>query len=232
MDIRQWIYKERVKLAWAALPQAKKARIEPLIEAAHQQLQAFRATGVAPHDAAVPHQLILAKTALTDDAEGLVTALPEATELAVDAGGEIWGTGKYQQIDPGQLGAVAVWLEHLILGRHAFPAGDGPVIAIADELSIALAGDFGTGNFGTAADPSPAIKIANNVIPALTPDLTIHLGDVYYAGSSEEETDHLVKLWPSGGGPGTAFTLNSNHEMYSGGNAYFDVALKSTLFAA
>ena len=137
------------------IPQAKKARIEPLIEAAHQQLQAFRATGVAPHDPAVPHQLILAKTALTDDAEGLVTPLPEATELAVDAGGEIWGTGKYQQLDPGQLGAVAVWLEHLILGRHAFPAGDGPVIAIADELSIARRGTSVPGTLGPRRTPRP-----------------------------------------------------------------------------
>jgi hypothetical protein len=237
MDIGRWIYKERLKLAWALLPEAKKAKLQPLIDAAHQQLQTFRATGQAPHDPTVPHELTLAKTALTDDAEGLVAGLPEpeaeAVEIAVDPGGAIWGTGKYQQLDPGWLEAAAVWLEHLIFGRHSFPAGEGPVIAIPDELTIALAGDFGTGNFGTAADPSPAVKIASKVIPSLAPDLTIHLGDVYYAGTSDQEADNLLKLWPSGkAGLGTAFTLNSNHEMYSGGDPYFDAALKSQLFLA
>jgi hypothetical protein len=73
----------------------------------------------------------------------------------------IWSTRKYQQLDPGWLGAAAAWLEHLILGKHAFPAGTPSVTNIPDDLAIAIAGDFGTGNWGTAADP--AEEIANLV---------------------------------------------------------------------
>jgi hypothetical protein len=97
---------------------------------------------------------------------------------------------------------------------------------------LAIAGDFGTGNWGTAAKPAASTKIATLGIPGLAPTLTIHLGDVYYEGSSSEETNNLVKLWPPGSGPATSFTMNSNHEMYSGAKPYFVQALGSPLFAA
>jgi Calcineurin-like phosphoesterase len=53
----------------------------------------------------------------------------------------------------------------------------------------------------------------------LQPDLTIHLGDVYYAGTGDQEQHLLTQLWPRG--TQGAFTLNSNHEMYSGAKPYF-----------
>jgi len=65
-----------------------------------------------------------------------------------------------------------------------------------DQLTIAIAGDFGTGNWGTASNPAPSTKIAAQAIPRLNPNLTIHLGDVYYEGSSSEETNNLLTLWP------------------------------------
>jgi hypothetical protein len=237
MNISNWLQKERLKIAWALLPADKKAAIQPMIEAAHQQLLTYRATGKASHDPTIPHQLLLTKSALTDDADGAAAALPEpgtaqAIEIDVDAGGGIWGTGKFQQLDPGWLGAVAAWLEHLILGKHAFPPGTPAVVNIPDQLIIAIAGDFGTGNWGTAAYPAPSTKIATKAIPGLKPDLTIHLGDVYYEGSSSEETDNLVKVWPAGAGPGSSYTMNSNHEMYSGAKPFFVEALESQIFTA
>src|ERR1700683_1270512 len=160
MNIGNWLQKERLKIAWALLPPSKKAAIEPMIEKAHQQLQTYQATGNAPHDPTVVHQLILAKSALTDDADGTAAALPALQpgdgEVDVDPGGAIWGTGKYQQLDPGWLGAVAAWMEHLLLGKYSFSQGTPPVANIPDQLTIAIAGDFGTGNWGTATNPAPS----------------------------------------------------------------------------
>jgi hypothetical protein len=171
MNISNWLQKERLKLAWALLPADKKAAAQPSIDAAHEQLRTYLATGKAPYDPSVPHHLVLAKSALTDDADGTVAALPElqpgAIEIAVDAGGGIWGTGKYQQLDAGWLAAAAAWLEHLILGKHPFPPGTPPVASIPDQLTIAIAGDFGTGNWGTATDPAASTKIATQAIPGL-----------------------------------------------------------------
>ena len=238
MNISNWLQKRRLQIAWAALPADKKAAIQPMIDAAHQQLRAYQLTHRAPpHDPKIPHQLVLVKTALTDDAEGVAAAMPalapNSIEVDVDSGGVIWGTGQYQQLDPGWLGAAAAWLEHLVFGKHSFPPGMPAVINIPDSLTIALAGDLGTGNWGTSTDPAASTKIATTWMPKYTkqgPSLTIHLGDVYYEGSGPEETDKLIKMWPPGSGPDTSFTLNSNHEMYSGAGPYFGEAVASPLF--
>jgi hypothetical protein len=50
---------------------------------------------------------------------------------------------------------------------------------------------------------------------------------VYYAGTEDEERQ-FIRDWPAGSA-GT-FALNSNHEMYSGGSAYFGIALESDKF--
>jgi hypothetical protein len=99
---------------------------------------------------------------------------------------------------------------------------DAAVFPLPPRASIAVAGDWGTG------DPSSMTIAAQ--IAAKRPTISIHLGDVYYSGTENEETDHLVAVWPRG--QVASFTLNSNHEMYSGGHGYFNVALRSEPFAA
>ena len=47
---------------------------------------------------------------------------------------------------------------------------------------------------------------------------TIDLGDGYYSGRPDEEQSNLLNLSPAGSVAN--FTLNSNHEMYSGGQGY------------
>jgi hypothetical protein len=94
-----------------------------------------------------------------------------------------------------------------------------------EKLRIALAGDFGTGNFG--ADDSPSTKISK-IMKSLKPHITVHLGDVYYAGTGPEETSKLIDYWPAGSR--YSFALNSNHEMYSGGGPYFNEAVGGPLF--
>jgi hypothetical protein len=89
-----------------------------------------------------------------------------------------------------------------------------------------MAADFGTGNFGSGDSPSTKIS---NFIPSLHPDYTIHLGDVYYAGTSGEESRKLMKFWPLGSKG--SFALNSNHEMYSGGDPYFNDAVGGPVFS-
>jgi hypothetical protein len=128
-------------------------------------------------------------------------------------------------LDPGWVEAAGIWLEHFILGKQKFPAGQPGILPMPDQVTLAIAGDWGTGNF--APEPSPAFKI-KDFIPTLNPHYTIHLGDVYYAGTNGEETTNLVDAWPAGSLG--SFTLNSNHEMYSGAKPYFTKALASPMF--
>lgn len=103
--------------------------------------------------------------------------------------------------------------------------------AVANKVSIALMGDWGAGN-------SFAQSVKNEIVN-LSPDYIAHVGDVYYSGapasaddfwyyfSSDEEMNNLVNAWPPNYS-GKSFTLNSNHEMYTGANGLFIDALNAT----
>ena len=52
----------------------------------------------------------------------------------------------------------------------------------------------------------------------------MHLGDVYYSGTKKEVQQRFLDIWPKDAGRRT-IAVNSNHEMYSGGFGYFDLAL-------
>ena len=228
-DAEKQDYIARMKAAWKNLPPDKRTALEPLLEEGHRQFGDFVQTGKAPEHRL--HNVLRMKSYLTDDQDkhlaNHAAAVAKAIEITVGPEGEILGTGKYQQLDPRwELMAGTIWLENL-LHKHPFPTGMPTPKPMPEEgkVRIALAGDFGTGNFG--AGDSPSTKISK-IMASLQPHFTVHLGDVYYAGTADEEADYLLKYWP----PGLlgSFTLNSNHEMYPGGRPYFDKAVGGPLF--
>ena len=154
---------------------------------------------------------------MTNDSDNVVNSLEAGVVLDVGPDGVIWGTGKYQQFDPGWAEALAVFLETIILGRHPFVANP-QTIQIPDSVQIGLVGDWGTGNWRTASNPAPSTDVGNHMA-FLRPHFTIHLGDVYYSGTGGQEQHQLVNIWPNGSIGSLA--LNSNHEMYSGAKPYF-----------
>lgn len=97
-----------------------------------------------------------------------------------------------------------------------------------NSAKVAMTADWGTGLYG-------APKIADVIRQRAPFDLLLHLGDVYYSGTLEEVQHRFLDVWPKQAGA-ISRTLNSNHEMYSGGFGYFDLALpainqKSSYFA-
>jgi hypothetical protein len=127
----------RIKQAWGKLSPAQQKAITPMLLNAHQQAVAASQNKVAPKpDPSVNHNLLLAHAALTGDQDGVVNNLEAGVVVDVDSGGQIWGTGKYQQLDPGWAEAAAVWLENVFKGKHAFP-NNPPTITIPDPVQIA-----------------------------------------------------------------------------------------------
>lgn len=231
---------ERLYKAWDDIGPEAQAKLKPTLDEAHRQLGLFLETGKPPSSST--HLILRLKSYLTEDWDGHLARLgqpmskpaqrPLATpavtkelEASLGSEGQILGTGKYQELDlRWELVAGTVWLEHLFY-KHPFPSGAPPTLQMDDHVSIAIAGDFGTGNFGSGDSPSTKIT---QLIPGLKPDYTIHLGDVYYAGLNGEESNKLLSLWPQGSKG--SLTLNSNHEMYPGGDPYFNEVLGSSTF--
>jgi len=211
------VVSSRIKAAWAQLSPAQQAQIQPAMQAADAQAAQVAQTKQAPPASAAPHTLSLANSALTDDSNQVVNQLQAGVVIDVGPDGVIWGTGKWEQLDPGWALSFAVYLETLISGKHAW-VNTPQTIAIPDQVQIAIAGDWGTGNWRTGPNPGASTRVAKQ-IQNLNPDITIHLGDVYYAGTSDEEQHLLTLLWPAG--KSGSYTLNSNHEMYSGAKPYF-----------
>jgi Calcineurin-like phosphoesterase len=91
---------------------------------------------------------------------------------------------------------------------------------------LAIVGDWGVGD-----------DVAKNVlrqVAALKPDLLLHLGDVYYAGTEIEVKVNFLNILRSVLGNIPAYTLCGNHDMYSGGSGYYqlldDIGQKSSYF--
>ncbi len=129
--------------------------------------------------------------------------------------------GPPEKYDSGDLGWSVVLLartEELLKGKHPFVhSSDFTVFRydMTDSAAVALFADWATGE-------APALTIKAQ-IESQSPEYTIHLGDTYYAGFGDEISHNLVACWPGSVKYKRSFTLNGNHEMYSGGHAYFNI---------
>lgn len=115
--------------------------------------------------------------------------------------------------------AQVAWekLKHLKL--HAMLRPSSAVAAPFPAVGrVAVLGDWGTGLYGA---PKIAEAVRNDKDPFA---ILLHLGDVYYSGTGLEVQQRFLDLWPARK-EALNRALNSNHEMYSGGDAYFDATL-------
>jgi len=192
-----------------------KAALDAILEEAHKQALEV----LAGRRSAVEHpQLVVAWAMLNPGVAALETQLAHfgPNLRHVDRHGAIWGTGKYEQLDPGWSEALVEFIEYRD-NKAAFRTTP-VIIDVPDTTTLALAGDWGTGFWRVGTGAEGVAKHIN----ANRPDYTVHLGDVYYAGKQAEE-EEFVRLWPRG--MRGSFTLNSNHEMYSGAHTFYDQAL-------
>jgi hypothetical protein len=117
-------------------------------------------------------------------------------------------------------------LEH----RPPFPSSPAPPMPLAEDARLIVVGDWGSGLPGAVA---VAEQMARQIEPARGRDQhVIHLGDVYYSGWREEYETRFLPHWPvrSGDLQVLSWTLNGNHDMYSGGHGYFGFLLRDHRF--
>ncbi len=87
--------------------------------------------------------------------------------------------------------------------------------AIPNTARIAVFGDWATGLYG-----APVVSRSIVQDPA-GHHVVLHLGDTYYSGDEDEIDEGLVTPWPRVAAA-IHRTLNGNHEMYTGGESYFN----------
>ncbi len=226
----------RLRSAYESLPAEKKDWAHDLMKQAHDWTLA---TGPAPSqfddrsDFAedYPEGLALAYEDLFPD-EANDDALRIQTQIDfkvphVTKGGSIYGTGKYEMLDLGWVGAFITFLEHLLPFMIEDFNTNPAIIDIPDTTDIAIIGDWGCGEYDP--NPSPAVQVGRSVAN-LDPQYTIHLGDVYYSGTEDEERERFLRLWPAGSMG--SFALNSNHEMYCGAKGLYKTLLADPRFSA
>jgi hypothetical protein len=148
--------------------------------------------------------------------------------------GTLYADIPFGQLDPNwAIAAVCYALKELgLIKAHLFNT-PGTVInhfQSQGQLTIAIIGDWGTGKWRDHNYKDPASLVAE-AISTLSPqpDITIHLGDVYYSGLIHEEKRNLIPGFPKGAS-GYNFTMNSNHEAYDGSEGFYKVALANDLF--
>jgi Calcineurin-like phosphoesterase len=137
----------------------------------------------------------------------------------------------YRQFGPCDPRWIRVRLEELLSRqRHPFVSPPPTPTEIGDVAEIVLVGDWAT------ALPQ-AINVSNAIRAHLVknPDVerhVIHLGDTYYCGLREEYENRFLPHWPVDlGSPVSSWSLNGNHDMYTGGHGYFDTLLADSRFA-
>ncbi|HEY6770219.1 MAG TPA: metallophosphoesterase [Candidatus Sulfotelmatobacter sp.] len=173
--------------------------------------------------------------------------------------GTMVADGPFSQLDKGWLYASMLYILRLLGEVPLATFGTKPnAITLPNQpnLSVAILGDWGTGPWNDCGTQGPATAIMQQIQQLPTPpDLIIHLGDVYYAGTGHlplgvnvlmillagetgvayfptEEVIRFIDRWWSASPAPKSFTLNSNHESYSGSNGYFSDALGNSLFKA
>jgi Calcineurin-like phosphoesterase len=126
-------------------------------------------------------------------------------------------------------------LGHLAKGNHPFnpkPAEH----SISGSARLVVVGDWGT---GLPRARAVARYMGEEVADALGSGReahVIHLGDVYYSGLPEEVQQHVLGPWPVTAAQAragvTSWSLNGNHDMYSGGYGFYETLLADPRFAA
>lgn len=122
----------------------------------------------------------------------------------------------------------------LFKARRPFNKNPAKVAKSSQPLSLYMFGDWGTGlPLAGMVTNSIAKQIAS--ADGTRQHHVVHLGDVYYVGEPEEYKKRVLAgaLWPVATAQKKkvgSWSLNGNHDMYSGGHGYFDTLLAEARF--
>jgi hypothetical protein len=126
---------------------------------------------------------------------------------------------KYDEHDVlGWIGSFFSWWRQIRKQDWKAPPATPEAIGNGDFMRIGVISDWGSGLYG-----APVISQSIQKDPVRF-DALLHLGDVYYSGTKGEAQQNFLDVWPKRP-EALQRTLNGNHEMYTGGDGYFNIML-------
>ena len=150
--------------------------------------------------------------------------------------GTLYAISKYCQLDPLWTAVLLYYFYYKMFTSKVHPfvlpalnlsnqtPPSGP-----EKATIAIIGDWGTGPWSDGQKKLDPSQLVINAVKDVNPDIVVHLGDVYYAGTTREEQDNMLDSLMKNYN-GQIFTMNSNHEMYDGANGLMGTTLKDPRF--
>ena len=167
-----------------------------------------------------PGELEPGNEAITD----LSLAVPVETETLFE---------KFGPLDIGWVSVGFASLLKLFRGARPFPTDAAPPCTISNSARLILIADWGTGVPRARKLALTARRFLEEAQQAGNEVHVIHLGDVYYSGFAAEYDTHFLPFWPVQPAEAAScgsWSLNGNHDMYSGGHGYFDHLLADPRF--
>lgn len=122
----------------------------------------------------------------------------------------------------------------LFRGKAPFNNRPATPVTIANRVRLVLVGDWGSGVPRARSLAEKMRGVLDDGRRNRLEQHVIHLGDVYYSGWKREYEARFLDCWPVRADEAHeigSWSVNGNHDMYSGGHAYFDVLLGDPRFA-
>jgi Calcineurin-like phosphoesterase len=141
---------------------------------------------------------------------------------------------KFSITDIGWVASAVAMGVRLFRKRRDFNATPPQSIKLDGQARVILVGDWGSGLPRAQKVGALMRRYVEEGLSAPRDVQVIHLGDVYYSGWEYEYKKRFLPFWPVWPEEATkagSWSLNGNHDMYSGGFAYFDTLLADARFA-
>src|SRR5579859_4575156 len=161
-----------------------------------------------------------------DERTGLLWTIVRAIERLLDI-----EPGSFTPDDPDWYLVIAMGvLERLAEGNAPFNQMPAEYDEVADDARLLVVGDWGTALPRARAVAARMRQRIAEAVGAGRQVHVIHLGDIYYSGLESEDRQRFLDPWPvtpeQAGSGVTSWSLNGNHDMYSGGFGYFRTVLE------
>lgn len=173
----------------------------------------------------------------TRDAADAVAEMPPVTDTTLLVDGEERDgfalLGQFEITDPGWVNSLIAMGWRRYRRRHDFNEEPASPLSIEDDARLVLVADWGTGLPRAQRVGSEMTRVLEEGRAEGLQQHVVHLGDVYYSGWQREYEKRLLPYWPVRASEEdvTSWACNGNHDMYSGGHAYYDYLLADRRFA-